>query len=123
MGLNLTDPGALRREPEGAQCAARLWPVRLQADGGDLVLIRADVETGVVEVATSGRLYPVVPISSDTCKARHEDLKDRVWRGLPDGVGGVDDRSTPRLDVLVCGYVPRYGSYSDVQSRTAVLWM
>ena len=61
----------------------------VQADGGDLVLIRADVETGVVEVQLQGACSSCA-ISSDTLAGwRHPDLEGppgvghrrRRWRG------------------------------------------
>jgi Fe-S cluster biogenesis protein NfuA len=81
----------------------------VQADGGDLVLIRADVESGVVEVQLQGACSSCA-ISSDTLQGGvTRILKDRLsW--VTDVIGGVDDT----LDVEesaslgVGGYVPRY---------------
>ena len=60
----------------------------VQADGGDLVLIRADVETGVVEVQLQGACSSCA-ISSDTLQGGvTRILKDRLaW--VTDVVGGV----------------------------------
>src|ERR1035438_6082912 len=62
----------------------------VQADGGDLVLIRADVETGVVEVQLQGACSSCA-ISSDTLQGGvTRILKDRLaW--VTDVIGGVDD--------------------------------
>ena len=76
----------------------------VQADGGDLVLIRADVETGVVEVQLQGAC------SSDTLQGGvTRILKDRLaW--VTEVVGGVDDSIDPEdsMSLGVGGYVPRY---------------
>src|SRR5665213_2127786 len=81
----------------------------VQADGGDLVLIRADVETGVVEVQLQGACSSCA-ISSDTLQGGvTRILKDRLaW--VTDVVGGVDDSIDPEdsMSLGVGGYVPRY---------------
>ena len=80
----------------------------VQADGGDLVLIRADVETGVVEVLQGA--CSSCAISSDTLQGGvTRILKDRLaW--VTDVVGGVDDSIDPEdsMSLGVGGYVPRY---------------
>jgi Fe-S cluster biogenesis protein NfuA len=81
----------------------------VQADGGDLVLIRADVETGVVEVQLQGACSSCA-ISSDTLQGGvTRILKDRLaW--VTDVVGGVDEDIDPEdsMSLGVGGYVPRY---------------
>jgi len=81
----------------------------VQADGGDLVLIRADVETGVVEVQLQGACSSCA-ISSDTLQGGvTRILKDRLaW--VSDVVGGVDDSIDPAdsMSLGAGGYVPRY---------------
>ena len=81
----------------------------VQADGGDLVLIRADVETGVVEVQLQGACSSCA-ISSDTLQGGvTRILKDRLaW--VTDVVGGVDEEIDPEDAMSLCvgGYVPRY---------------
>ncbi|HUZ40431.1 MAG TPA: NifU family protein [Acidimicrobiales bacterium] len=81
----------------------------VQADGGDLVLIRADVETGVVEVQLQGACSSCA-ISSDTLQGGvTRILKDRLaW--VSDVVGGVDDSIDPEdsMSLGAGGYVPRY---------------
>lgn len=81
----------------------------VQADGGDLVLIRADVEEGVVEVQLQGACSSCA-ISSDTLQGGvTRILKDRLdW--VTEVIGGVDDSMD--FDESVAkgtgGYVPRY---------------
>lgn len=83
----------------------------VQADGGDLVLIRCDVETGVVEVQLQGACSSCA-ISSDTLQGGvTRILKDRLtW--VTDVVGGVDESMDPEDSSLLGtgAYVPRYRS-------------
>ncbi len=81
----------------------------VQADGGDLVLIRADVETGVVEVQLQGACSSCA-ISSDTLQGGvTRILMDRLaW--VTEVVGGVDDSldAEDSMALGAGGYVPRY---------------
>lgn len=81
----------------------------VQADGGDLMLIRADVETGVVEVQLGGACSSCA-ISSDTLQGGvTRILTDRLdW--VTEVVGGVDESVDPEDSMLLGtgGYVPRY---------------
>jgi Fe-S cluster biogenesis protein NfuA len=83
----------------------------VQADGGDLLLVRADVETGVVEVQLSGACSSCA-ISSDTLSGGvTRILKDRLdW--VTDVIGGIDDSVDPEdsMSLGTGGYVPRYRS-------------
>jgi Fe-S cluster biogenesis protein NfuA len=83
----------------------------VQADGGDLVLIRADVETGVVEVQLQGACSSCA-ISTDTIQGGvTRILKDRLaW--VTEVLGDVDDSMDPEESSLLGtgGYVPRYRS-------------
>lgn len=81
----------------------------VQADGGDLVLIRADVETGVVEVQLQG--------ACSSCAISSATLEGGVTRILTDRlpwvtqvVGGLDESIDPEdsMSLGVGGYVPRY---------------
>ncbi|NNN01839.1 MAG: NifU family protein [Acidimicrobiaceae bacterium] len=81
----------------------------VQADGGDLVLIGADVETGVVEVQLQGACSSCA-ISSDTLQGGvTRILKDRL-KWVTEVVGGVDDSIDPddSMSLGAGGYVPRY---------------
>jgi Fe-S cluster biogenesis protein NfuA len=81
----------------------------VQADGGDLVLLRADVETGVVEVQLQGACSSCA-ISSDTLQGGvTRILKDRLaW--VTEVIGGVDETMDPEdsMSLGSGGYVPRY---------------
>ena len=81
----------------------------VQADGGDLVLIRADVETGVVEVQLQGACSSCA-ISSDTLQGGvTRILKDRLdW--VSEVIGGIDESMDPEASSLLGSgaYVPRY---------------
>ena len=81
----------------------------VQADGGDLVLLRADVETGVVEVQLQGACSSCA-ISSTTLQGGvTRILTDRLeW--VTEVIGGVDDSIDPEDSMLLGsgGYVPRF---------------
>jgi Fe-S cluster biogenesis protein NfuA len=66
----------------------------VQADGGDLVLVRCDVETGVVEVQLGGACSSCA-ISTDTLQGGvTRILKDRLpW--VTEVIGGLDDSIDP----------------------------
>jgi Fe-S cluster biogenesis protein NfuA len=81
----------------------------VQADGGDLVLVRCDVETGVVEVQLQG--------ACSSCAISSATLEGGVTRILMDRlpwvtqvVGGLDESIDPEdsMSLGVGGYVPRY---------------
>ena len=78
----------------------------VQADGGDLVLISADVELGIVEVQLQG--------ACSSCAVRSDTLQggvERILRGRLDWVteviGGVDDEDPDHAVAGVGGWVPR----------------
>jgi Fe-S cluster biogenesis protein NfuA len=81
----------------------------VQADGGDLVLVRADVESGVVEVQLQGACSSCA-ISSTTLQGGVE----RILRGRLDWITEVIGSVDETMDVEessalgVGGYVPRY---------------
>jgi Fe-S cluster biogenesis protein NfuA len=83
----------------------------VQADGGDLVLVRCDVETGVVEVQLQGACSSCA-ISSDTIQGGvTRILMDRLsW--VSEVIGGVDETMDPEDSSLLGtgAYVPRYRS-------------
>lgn len=80
----------------------------IQADGGDLVLVRADVESGVVEVQLQGACSSCA-VSSSTLQGG----VDRILRGrldwITEVVGGVDESMDPLESAALGhgGYVPR----------------
>jgi Fe-S cluster biogenesis protein NfuA len=81
----------------------------VQADGGDLVLVRVDVESGVVEVQLQG--------ACSSCAISSSTLEGGVTRILTDRldwvtqvIGGVDESMDPddSMSLGSGGYVPRY---------------
>lgn len=81
----------------------------VQSDGGDLVLVSADVESGVVEVQLQGACSSCA-ISSTTLRAGVERImKDRLdW--VTEVIGGVDDEIDPELSAAMGrgGYTPSW---------------
>jgi Fe-S cluster biogenesis protein NfuA len=81
----------------------------VQADGGDLILVRCDVESGVVEVELGGACSSCA-ISTDTLQGGvTRILTDRLpW--VTEVIGGLDDSIDPEDSSLLGtgGYVPRY---------------
>lgn len=83
----------------------------VQADGGDLVLVRADVETGVVEVQLQGACSSCAISSSTLQGGVTRILTDRLhW--VTEVIGGVDESMDPEdsMSLGTGGYVPRYQS-------------
>jgi Fe-S cluster biogenesis protein NfuA len=81
----------------------------VQADGGDLVLLRADVETGVVEVQLQGACSSCA-ISSDTLQGGVTRILTDRLKWVTEVIGGVDDSMDPEdsMSLGAGGYVPRY---------------
>jgi Fe-S cluster biogenesis protein NfuA len=81
----------------------------VQADGGDLLLISADVETGVVEVQLAGACSSCAISSSTLQGGVTRILTDRLsW--VTEVIGGVDESLDydESSSLGVGGYVPRY---------------
>lgn len=79
----------------------------VQADGGDLVLVRADVETGVVEVQLQGACSSCAVSSATLSGGVERILKERLpW--VTEVLGGVDESlSFDESSALGAGgYVP-----------------
>jgi len=79
----------------------------VQADGGDLVLVRADVETGVIEVQLQGACSSCAISSATLSGGVERILRERLdW--VTEVLGGVDDSLS--LDQSAAlgagGYVP-----------------
>jgi Fe-S cluster biogenesis protein NfuA len=94
---------------EGLTSLIDLMRPAVQQDGGDLVLVSADVETGVVEVMLQGSCSSCA-ISSATLQGGVERLlKDRLeW--VTEVKGGVDE-SMDFEESAAMGtgaYVPKY---------------
>ena len=81
----------------------------VQADGGDLVLVRADVESGVVEVQLQGACSSCAISSSTLQGGVTRILTDRL-KWVTEVIGGVDESMDPEdsMSLGVGGYVPRY---------------
>jgi Fe-S cluster biogenesis protein NfuA len=62
----------------------------VQADGGDLVLLSADVESGVIEVQLQGSCSSCA-ISSTTLQAGVERLLSERLDWVTEVIGGVDE--------------------------------
>ena len=81
----------------------------VQAEGGELLLLSADVETGVIEVQLGGACSSCA-ISSDTLQGGvTRILTDRLdW--VTEVIGGVDDDVDPEASMSLGtgGYIPRY---------------
>ena len=81
----------------------------VQADGGALVLVRADVESGVVEVQLSGACSSCA-ISSDTLQGGVTRILTDRLKWVTEVIGGVDESMdlAESASLGVGGYVPRY---------------
>lgn len=81
----------------------------VQADGGDLVLVSADVVTGVVEVQLQGACSSCAVSSATLQGGVDRILRDRLdW--VTEVRGGVDESMDPFLSESMGrgGYVPGY---------------
>lgn len=81
----------------------------VQADGGDLVLLRADVETGVIEVQLQGACSSCAVSSATLSGGVERILRDRLpW--VTEVIGGLDDSlSEDESSALGSGgYVPSF---------------
>lgn len=94
---------------EKLQSIIDLMRPAVQADGGDLVLLSADVESGVIEVQLQGACSSCA-VSSATLQGGVERiLRDRLdW--VTEVRGGIDDSIDPFLSESLGrgGYVPGY---------------
>jgi len=81
----------------------------VQSDGGDLMLVSADVETGVVEVQLQGACSSCA-ISSSTLQGGVERImRDRLpW--VTEVIGGLDESMDPFESASLGhgGYIPKY---------------
>jgi Fe-S cluster biogenesis protein NfuA len=81
----------------------------VQADGGDLVLVRADLDTGVIEVQLQGACSSCAISSATLSGGVERILRDRLeW--VTEVVGGLDDSlSMDESSSLGSGgYVPNF---------------
>jgi Fe-S cluster biogenesis protein NfuA len=81
----------------------------VQADGGDLILVRADVETGVVEVELQGACSSCAISEATLSGGVERILRERLpW--VTEVVGGLDDSLSldESASLGTGGYVPSY---------------
>jgi Fe-S cluster biogenesis protein NfuA len=90
------DATAVLSDEERAERLSRLNEIMdlmrpaVQADGGDLILIRADVETGQVEVQLQGACSSCAISSATLSGGVERILRERLpW--VTEVVGGLDD--------------------------------
>jgi Fe-S cluster biogenesis protein NfuA len=109
-----TGPVELTDQERSSRLAAlnallELMRPSVQADGGDLVLIRCDVETGVVEVQLQGACSSCA-ISSDTLQGGVTRILTDRLKWVSEVIGGVDESMDPEDSSMLGtgGYVPRY---------------
>ena len=92
----MTDSPIPLRDAERAERLEKLQGIMdlmrpaVQADGGDLVLVRADVETGVVEVQLQGACSSCAVSSATLSGGVERILRDRLpW--VTEVIGGLDE--------------------------------
>ncbi len=104
----LSDEERAEREQALRELVEMMRPA-VQTDGGDLILVSADVATGVVEVQLQGACSSCA-ISSATLQGGVERiLRDRLsW--VTEVVGGVDEGADPLVSAAAGrgAYVPRW---------------
>lgn len=91
------------------QALIELMRPAVQADGGDLMLVAADVETGVVEVQLRGACSSCAVSASTLQGGVERILADRLpW--VRQVVGGVDETMDPYESAALGqgGYVPKF---------------
>jgi len=103
----LSDQERAERQAQLDELVEMMRPA-VQADGGDLVVVAADVETGVIELELQGSCSSCAISAATLQGGVSRILRDRLpW--VPDVVGGVDETiSTEQSVALGRGaYVPR----------------
>jgi Fe-S cluster biogenesis protein NfuA len=91
------------------QALIELMRPAVQADGGDLVLVGANVETGVVEVQLQGACSSCA-VSASTLQGGVERILTERLPWVREVVGGVDETADPFESASLGqgGYVPKY---------------
>lgn len=113
-GAGAAPPVGLSDAERGERLAAlqsiiELMRPAVQADGGDLALLSADVETGIVEVQLQGACSSCAVSSSTLQGGVERILRDRLtW--VTEVTGGVDESVDPFLSESMGrgGYVPSF---------------
>lgn len=98
-----------RKREEDLTALLDLMRPSVQADGGDLALIEADVETGVIEVQLQGACSSCA-ISSATLQGGVERILKGRLEWVTEVRGGVDESADPLESAALGqgGYVPRW---------------
>jgi Fe-S cluster biogenesis protein NfuA len=106
-GTGISDELRAQRLAE-LQSLMELMRPAVQADGGDLVLVSADVESGVVEVQLQGACSSCA-ISSATLQGGVERILKGRLSWVTEVVGGLTETADPLESALLGrgGYVPR----------------
>jgi len=94
---------------EELQALMDLMRPAVQADGGDLVLVRADVATGVVEVELRGACSSCAVSSATLSGGVERILRERLpW--VTEVIGGLDDSLSfdESAALGAGGYIPRF---------------
>jgi Fe-S cluster biogenesis protein NfuA len=102
----IDDEERTRREGELRDLLDLMRPA-VQADGGDLVLVRADVETGVIEVQLQGACSSCAISSATLSGGVERILRDRLpW--VTEVIGGIDESLSfdESASLGAGGYVP-----------------
>ena len=100
------DDAARAERLQALQSIIELMRPAVQADGGDLVLLNADVVSGVVEVQLQGACSSCAVSSSTLQGGVERILKGRLdW--VTEVIGGVDEVDPESAPVGVGGWVPR----------------
>ncbi len=108
----MTDTAVLTQDAKDERMKALVSVIELirpvvQQDGGDLALVRADVDSGLVEVQLQGSCSSCA-VSSQTLQAGvSRILRDRLpW--VTEVVGGVEEMDPDESRAMgMGGYVPR----------------
>jgi Fe-S cluster biogenesis protein NfuA len=104
----LSDEDRSKREQDLRDLLDLMRP-SVQADGGDLALIAANVETGVIEVQLQGACSSCA-ISSATLQGGVERILKGRLEWVTEVLGGVDESADPFESAALGqgGYVPRW---------------
>jgi Fe-S cluster biogenesis protein NfuA len=103
------DDGERAERLRQLQALIDLMRPAVQADGGDLVLVSADVEAGVVEVQLQGACSSCA-VSAVTLQGGVERILTERLPWVREVVGGLDDSIDPFESASMGqgGYVPGY---------------
>jgi Fe-S cluster biogenesis protein NfuA len=104
----LNDEERVRRRSD-LDALIELMRPAVQADGGDLAVLSADVDLGVIEVQLQGSCSSCAVSASTLQGGVERILRDRLdW--VTEVIGGVDESADPFESAALGqgGYVPRW---------------